>query len=111
MTRTAALEFSFLLSIPVMVAATGYEFLRTLHPKHVPGEEAMVPLVMTTHGWIVLAIGFVVSFLVALGVVEWFLVWVRRHGFVIFAVYRIILGSLLLALGAHFAELIGEVIR
>ena len=100
MTRTAALEFSFLLSIPVMVAATGYEFLRTVHPKQVPGEEAMVPLVMNTHGWIVLAIGFVVSFAVALGVVEWFLLWVRRHGFVIFAVYRIILGSLLLAFGA-----------
>jgi undecaprenyl-diphosphatase len=101
MTRTAALEFSFLLSIPVMVAATGYEFLRTVHPKQVPGQEAMVPLVMNTHGWIVLAIGFIVSFAVALGVVEWFLLWVRRHGFVIFAVYRIILGSLLLAFGAR----------
>ena len=100
MTRTAALEFSFLLSIPVMVAATGYEFLRTVHPKQVPGEEVMVPLVMTAHSWIVLAIGFIVSFAVALGVVEWFLLWVRRHGFVIFAVYRIIVGSLLLAFGA-----------
>ena len=56
-----------------------------------------------SHGWIVLAIGFVVSFVVALGVVEWFLIWVRRHGFVIFAVYRIILGSLLLAFGAKLA--------
>jgi undecaprenyl-diphosphatase len=100
MTRTAALEFSFLLSIPVMFASTGYEFYRTVHPKHVVGEESMVPLVMTTHGWIVLAIGFVVSFFVALGVVEWFLLWVRRHGFVVFAVYRIILGGLLLAYGA-----------
>jgi undecaprenyl-diphosphatase len=103
MTRTAALEFSFLLSIPVMVAATGYEFFRTLHPKNVPGGETMVPLVMTGHGWIVLAIGFVVSFVVALGVVEWFLLWVRRHGFVVFAIYRIILGSLLLAFGAKLA--------
>ena len=101
MTRTAALEFSFLLSIPVMFAATGYEFFRTVHPKHVPGGETMVPLVMTSHGWIVLAIGFVVSFVVALGVVEWFLLWVRRHGFVVFALYRIILGSLLLAAGAR----------
>jgi undecaprenyl-diphosphatase len=94
MTRTAALEFSFLLSIPVMIAATGYEFFRTVHPKNVPGGEAMVPLVMTAHGWVVLAIGFVVSFVVALGVVEWFLLWVRRHGFVVFAIYRIILGWL-----------------
>jgi undecaprenyl-diphosphatase len=100
MTRTAALEFSFLLSIPVMFAATGYEFLRTIHPKQIPGEDAIVPLVMTSHGWVLLGIGFLVSFLVALGVVEWFLLWVRRHGFVVFAVYRIILGSLLLAFGA-----------
>lgn len=102
MTRTVALEFSFLVSIPVMVAATGYEFVKTVHPKQVPGGETIVPLVMTSHSWIVLAIGFVVSFLVALGVVEWFLLWVRRHGFVIFAFYRIILGSALLAYGARF---------
>ncbi|HEY4048656.1 MAG TPA: undecaprenyl-diphosphate phosphatase [Acidobacteriaceae bacterium] len=102
MTRTVALEFSFLVSIPVMVAATGYEFIKTVHPKQVPGGETIVPLVMTSHSWIVLAIGFVVSFLVALGVVEWFLLWVRRHGFVIFAFYRIILGSALLAYGVRF---------
>ena len=101
MTRTAALEFSFLLSIPVMLAATGYEFLRTLHPKQVPGADAIVPLVMNSHGWVVLAIGFVVSFFVALGVVEWFLLWVRRHGFVVFAIYRILLGSILLAFGSR----------
>jgi undecaprenyl-diphosphatase len=37
---------------------------------------------------------------VALGVVEWFLMWVRRHGFTVFAIYRIILGILLLVLGS-----------
>jgi undecaprenyl-diphosphatase len=68
MTRTAALEFSFLLSIPVMFAATGYEFFRTVHPKHVPGGETMVPLVMTTHGWIVLGRGGVV---LAVGAAPW----------------------------------------
>lgn len=103
MTRTVALEFSFLVSIPVMIAATGYELLRTLHPKQMPGDPGIVPLVMTVHGWIVLAIGFVVSFLVALGVVEWFLLWVRRHGFVLFAIYRIILGAALLTVGARLA--------
>lgn len=104
MTRTAALEFSFLLSIPVMFAATGYEFLRTVHPAHVPGDEAMAPLVMTAHGWIVLAIGFIASMVVAFGVVEWFLLWVRRHGFAVFAVYRIILGGALLVLGARLGN-------
>jgi undecaprenyl-diphosphatase len=102
MTRSAALEFSFLVSIPVMIAATGYELVKTLHPKHLPGGESIVPLVMTTHGWIVLAIGFVVSFVVALGVVEWFLLWVRHHGFVVFAIYRIILGGVLLGFASHF---------
>jgi len=54
---------------------------------------------MNTERWIVLAIGFAVSFIVALGVVEWFLQWVRKHGLVLFAVYRIILAILLLTLG------------
>jgi undecaprenyl-diphosphatase len=101
MTRTAALEFSFLVSIPVMIAASGYELLRTLHPRQMPGADAIAPLVMTSQEWIVLAIGFGVSFIVALGVVEWFLLWVRRHGFVFFALYRIILGALLLTFGAR----------
>ena len=56
---------------------------------------------MNRERWIVLAIGFVVSFFVALGVVEWFLQWVRKHGLVIFALYRIILAILLLTLGSH----------
>jgi undecaprenyl-diphosphatase len=56
---------------------------------------------MDAHGWIVLIIGFAVSFFVALGVVEWFLQWVRNHGFVLFAVYRLILGAALLLWGPH----------
>ena len=101
MSRPAALEFSFLVSIPTMIAATGYSLLKVLHPgKHAENADAMVPLVMTTHNWIILAIGLVVSFIVALGVVEWFLQWVRRHGFVVFAVYRIVLALALLFFGA-----------
>lgn len=103
MTRSAALEFSFLVSIPTMIAATGYDLLKALHPKQVAGAETLAPLVMTSHNWIVLAIGFVVSFIVALGCVEWFLQWVRNHGFVMFAVYRIVLGGILLIFGAKMA--------
>jgi undecaprenyl-diphosphatase len=104
MTRSAALEFSFLVSIPTMIAATGYEALRTLHPKHAEAAaESLTPLVMSGHRWIVLAIGLVVSFFVALAVVEWFLLWVRRHGFVLFAVYRIVVAILLLVFGAKLA--------
>ena len=55
-----------------------------------------------TINWIVLIIGFVVSFIVALGVVEWFLHWVRKHGFTMFAIYRIILGMALLLWGTKY---------
>ena len=52
---------------------------------------------MTPQLWIVLALGFVTAFVVALAVVAWFLHWVRRHGFTPFAIYRIVLGLVLLA--------------
>jgi len=54
---------------------------------------------MNGERWIVLVIGLVISFIVALGVVEWFLQWVRKHGFALFALYRIILGIALLIWG------------
>jgi undecaprenyl-diphosphatase len=104
LSRPAALEFSFLVSIPTMIAATGYATLKTLHPSHTAeAAERLTPLVMTSHNWIVLIIGLVVSFIVALGVVEWFLQWVRTHGFTAFAIYRILLGIALLVFGAKLA--------
>ncbi|MEO7166662.1 MAG: undecaprenyl-diphosphate phosphatase [Spartobacteria bacterium] len=94
MSREAALEFSFFLSIPTMCAATGYDLLKTLKPH--AATDGLAPLVMTSHLWIVLALGFVTAFIVALAVVAWFLHWVRRHGFTPFAIYRIVLGLVLL---------------
>ena len=100
LTRATALEFSFLISIPTMIAATGYDlFKEVLHHDHSATAETAVKLHMTTENWIVLVIGFVVSFIVALGVVEWFLQWVRKHGLVLFAAYRIVLAILLLTVG------------
>ncbi|HEY2391039.1 MAG TPA: undecaprenyl-diphosphate phosphatase [Candidatus Angelobacter sp.] len=90
MSRTAALEFSFFLSMPTMIAATGYDLLKTFHPKH--GQEALGRMPVDGHEWIVLLIGFVVSFIVALVVVAWFMNWVRRRGFTPFAIYRIVVG-------------------
>lgn len=90
MSRPSALEFSFFLSMPTMVAATGYDLLRTLHPKH--GGEPLGRMPMNGHEWVVLAIGFVISFIVALGVVTWFMNWVRQRGFTPFAIYRIVVG-------------------
>ena len=96
--RPTALEFSFLLSIPTMIAATVWDLLKELHPSH----GAAAHVVMTTDNWIVLLIGFVVSFIVAWFVVEWFLHWVRKHGFTMFAIYRIILGTALLLWGTKY---------
>ncbi len=99
--RPAALEFSFLLSIPTMIAATGWDFLKEIHPsKSADAAVATAHVVMDGERWMVLAIGLVVSFIVALGVVEWFLYWVRKHGFTMFAIYRILLGGALLIWGA-----------
>ena len=95
MSRPAALEFSFFLSIPTMVVATVYDLLKSLRPHH--GEASAIGVMPSdAHSWIVLAIGFVVSFIVALGVVAWFMNWVRKHGFGIFAAYRIVVGIALL---------------
>jgi undecaprenyl-diphosphatase len=56
---------------------------------------------MHGHDWIVLLIGFVVSFFVAWGVVAWFMGWVRKRGFMPFAIYRIIVGVAVLAWARH----------
>ena len=102
LSRSAALEFSFFLSMPTMAVATSYDLLKTIMPhKQEASEAALAPLAMTTHQWIVLGIGFVVSFIVALGVVAWFMRWVRTRGFVPFAVYRIVAGLVLLVVIAR----------
>ncbi|ABF41083.1 Undecaprenyl-diphosphatase [Candidatus Koribacter versatilis Ellin345] len=96
MTRAAALEFSFFLSIPTMVVATCYDLLKTLRHKDEAGA-ALGVVHMDAHAWITLAIGFIVSFIVAYFVVAWFMKWVRTRGFVPFAVYRIVVGIAVLA--------------
>jgi undecaprenyl-diphosphatase len=87
------LEFSFFLSIPTMVVATGYDLLKSLRGKD---ENPIGVSQIDAHGWILLAIGFIVSFIVAYGSVAWFMAWVRRRGFAPFAIYRILVGSAVL---------------
>ena len=92
MSRPSALEFSFFLSMPTMFVATLFALKKAILPGHNDHTDPFNPGTMSGHQWIVLAIGFVVSFFVAWAVVAWFMAWVRRRGFVPFAVYRIILG-------------------
>jgi len=101
MSRASALEFSFFLSIPTMIAATGYDLLKSLMHK---GENPLGVPGITGDGWVTLGIGFVVSFLVAYAAVAWFMAWVRRHGFVPFAVYRLVAGFAVLIWALRFAR-------
>jgi len=99
MSRPAALEFSFFLSMPTMVVATCYDLFKTLKPnRNTIGEGNIAPLAVDSRQWIVLVIGFVVSFIVALVVVAWFMRWVRTKGFAPFAIYRIVLAIVLIIL-------------
>jgi len=79
--RTAA-EFSFFLAIPTMLGATTLEVVKN--------HEA---LMTSAVNWTDIVLGFVVSFLVAIVVIKWFVGLVARHGFGTFAWYRIIAGT------------------
>lgn len=86
--RAAATEFAFLVGIPTMYAASGYELL-----KQFSGGAA-------AEDWTALGIAFVASTLTAFVAVKWLLTYIRTHAFTAFALYRIVFGGLLLALGA-----------
>ena len=113
MTRPAALEFSFLVSIPIMIAGTGYATVKTVHPSHkhaADADESLTPLVMTSHLWVVLMIGLVVSFIVALGVVEWF--WSGCVGTDLrYLLFIGLFGIALLLFGARLVWVYSEVVR
>jgi undecaprenyl-diphosphatase len=100
MSRASALEFSFFLSMPTMIAATLYTLYKSLRGK---GENPIGVAQIDARGWIVLTIGFVVSFIVAYASVAWFMAYVRKRGFAPFAVYRIIVGALVLAFAVKLA--------
>jgi undecaprenyl-diphosphatase len=85
--RTAA-EFSFFLAIPTMLGATTLELL--------DNRDALMSGTMGV-GWTEIAIGFAVSFVVALAVIRLFVTYVSRSGFKPFAWYRIVAGAVALA--------------
>ena len=93
LSRATAVEFSFFLSMPTMALATGYVLLKSF-TGHDSG--AIATGTLSLHQWGVLAIGFIVSFITAYMAVAFFMKWVKSHGFLPFAFYRIILGALVL---------------
>jgi undecaprenyl-diphosphatase len=98
LSRSAALEFSFFLAIPVMFAATGFKLFQAAALGKGFGPD---PLTMDGERWGVLAVGFVVSFFVAWAVIAWFMAWVRKRGFTPFAVYRIVAGAAVLVMASR----------
>ncbi|MCA6107549.1 undecaprenyl-diphosphate phosphatase [Bradyrhizobium cenepequi] len=79
--KRAAAEFSFFLAIPTMIGAFAYDFYKNRAE-------------MTTDNLLIVAIGFVVSLITAVIVVKTFLSYVTRHGFTLFAWWRVIVGTL-----------------
>src|SRR3954453_1155199 len=79
--KRAAAEFSFFLAIPTMIGAFAYDFYKNRSE-------------MTMDHMGIVAIGFVVSFITAIIVVKSFLEYVTRHGFVVFAWWRVVVGTL-----------------
>jgi undecaprenyl-diphosphatase len=86
LTRSAAAEFSFFLAVPTMLAATGYKLLE-YYKDHggFSGEEIQI-----------LAMGNIVAFVVAILAIKFFIEFLKKHGFRIWGIYRIILGIILL---------------
>lgn len=76
--RSAIVDFSFLLAIPTMTAATGLDLLKTGGA-------------FSSHDLLALAIGFIVSFATALAAIRWLLSYIRSHTFAAFGIYRIVL--------------------
>jgi undecaprenyl-diphosphatase len=85
LTRKVAAEFSFLLAVPTMIAATGYKLLKDYKT-------------FSTQDIKVLAIGNAVAFIVAILAIKFFIGFLQKHGFKIFGYYRIIVGIVLLLL-------------
>jgi len=83
--RKTAAEFSFFLAVPTMFGATFYDLYKSRND-------------LDMHGAGVIAVGFVVSFLVALVVIRWLIRFISNHDFTSFAIYRIIVGTVMLAI-------------
>ena len=85
LTRKSAAEFSFLLAVPTMIAATGYKLLK--------GYKAF-----SSHDIKMLALGNIIAFIVALVAIKFFIGFLQKHGFKAFGYYRIIVCIILLLL-------------
>lgn len=96
LTRKNATEFSFLLAVPTVLAASGYKTLKTV----LKGNTHLI-----TDNISVFVIGNIVAFIVAIIAIKAFIGYIQKYGFKVFGYYRIALGLLILALLAFGYEL------
>jgi len=85
LSRKTSADFSFLLAIPTMFAASGYEFAKNIHS-------------FKDQNLLVLGIGFIISFISCYIAVKWFLNFVKKYTLIPFGIYRIIVGILIFIL-------------
>lgn len=85
MDRKTAVEFSFLLAIPTLLAATGLDLIKT-------------SINFNANEWSMLGVGFLASFVSAMFVIKWFLSYVRKYTLIPFGIYRIVLAIFLFGL-------------
>ncbi|MBX9779416.1 MAG: undecaprenyl-diphosphate phosphatase [Chitinophagaceae bacterium] len=90
LTRNLAAEFSFFLAVPTMAAATGYKLLKAY--KQTPA------LLLNKENLVLLALGNVVAFMVAMFAIKFFIGILQKYGFKFFGWYRVIVGLILLVL-------------
>lgn len=76
--RSVAVEFSFLLAVPTMLAATGLDLVKS-------------DFNFSANEWLMISIGFIGSFITALIVVRWFIKFVQKNTFIPFGIYRIVI--------------------
>ena len=81
--KKQAMEFSFLLAVPTMFAATGYDLIKT-------------PIHFSSHEYVLLGIGLLIAFITAWAAVKVFIKLVENYGFKYFGYYRIAIGLLFL---------------
>jgi undecaprenyl-diphosphatase len=91
MSLPAAVEYSFLLGLTTLGAATGYEALKN------------GSTVIDTFGWTPVVLGIVVAFVAAMVAVRWMVTYLQRHSFSVFGWYRIAAGLLAAVLLATHA--------
>ena len=93
LTRKRAAEFSFFLAVPTMAAATGLDLLQLFI-----GDQSVGGSWATSENLMLLLVGSVIAFLVALLAMKWFVSFLTKYGFKLFGWYRIIIGTIILAL-------------